>query len=67
MLQTLMCDRIQEEGAKELYPDGVVLQSWSRPTKPELTPEERTASQLVTCKQLARFLLSETAINELEV
>jgi hypothetical protein len=67
MLQTLMCDRIQEEDAKELYPDGVVLQSWGRPTKPELTPEEKTASQLVSCNQLARLLLPETAIDKVEV
>jgi hypothetical protein len=67
MLQTLICARIQEEGAKELYPGGVVLQSWGRPTKPEITPDEKTACQLVTCKQLARLLLPQTAIDKLEV
>jgi hypothetical protein len=69
MRQTLMCALIQEEGVEELYPGGVVLQSWGRPTKPELTPEEKTASQLITCKRLARLLLPETAltIDKLEV
>jgi hypothetical protein len=61
-----MCNRMQEERAKQLYPDGVVLQTWGDPTKRNHTFEEKTphsrrgtetSSQILTCKQLTSLLM----------
>jgi hypothetical protein len=71
-----MCNQMQEECAKQLYPDGVVLQTWGDPTKRNHTFEEKTphlrrgtetSSQALTCKQLISLLLPRKESDDLEV
>jgi hypothetical protein len=58
---------MQDISVKGLYPGGVVLQTWGPPSQPNPTDEEKRAFQLSTCRQLARMLFSEEALESLEV
>jgi hypothetical protein len=66
-LQNALCTWMQDVSVKGLYPGGVVLQTWGPPSQRNPTVEEMRASRLSTCRQLARMLLPEGALEKREV